>query len=360
LNRACGRFDVAVVGGGPAGSAAAIVLAGSGARVVLLERSAYDGVRIGETLPPDVRLPLERLGAWDRFLDGGHTPSPGIVAAWGRREPYANDFILNPYGCGWRVDRNAFDSMLATGAGETGAIVMTAVTVRCLARARRGGWTVEFTRHGKRWTLSTNFVVDATGRTSPFCRFLGARREVRDRLVALVGLATAAGTPALDHRAFIEATEEGWWYSADLPDGRLVFAFHTDPVPRPRAQWARYLAAAPATAARAGETVGQEIRVVCANTHRLRPIAGEGWLAVGDAATAHDPLTGLGIHWALESGIAGAEAVAGSKATEYCRDQEERFDRYLAARAFYYRAEARWPHSEFWQRRHQIARGRDA
>ncbi|MDQ4070678.1 MAG: FAD-dependent monooxygenase, partial [Actinomycetota bacterium] len=132
LKTAPTRFDVAVVGGGPAGGAAAIVLAAHGARVVLLERSGYDGARIGETLPPEVRLPLERLGVWDRFQDGGHLPSPGIVAAWGGPEPYANDFILNPYGCGWRVDRNRFDSMLAAAAEQAGATLLThAVARRC-------------------------------------------------------------------------------------------------------------------------------------------------------------------------------------------------------------------------------------
>ncbi|MDQ4070260.1 MAG: tryptophan 7-halogenase, partial [Actinomycetota bacterium] len=312
--------------------------------------------RIGETLPPEVRLPLERLGVWDRFQDGGHLPSPGIVAAWGGPEPYANDFILNPYGCGWRVDRNRFDSMLAAAAEQAGATLLTHAVARRCARAPDGGWRLEVTREDESWEVSAAFVVDATGRTSSFCRSLGGRRVVHDRLVALVGVAASALDAPFDQRALIEATEDGWWYSGALPDGRLVVAFHTDPAPRLRDRWTRYLAAAPETTARVGDTSG-EIRIVSANSHRTDPLAAEAWLSVGDAGTAHDPLTGLGIHWALESGIAGAEAVlaalagVGSATSAYGRAREQAFAQYLAARALYYRAENRWPHTLFWRRR---------
>ncbi|HEX2046944.1 MAG TPA: FAD-dependent monooxygenase [Acidimicrobiales bacterium] len=345
-----GRVDVAVVGGGPAGAAAASVLAADGASTVLLEKSSYDGARIGETLPPDVCLPLQRLGVWDRFRDAGHTPSPGITACWGGPEPYDNDFIRNPYGCGWRVDRNRFDAMLAAAAAEAGATVLTGTVVNRCTRGSDGAWTVAVTRGDERSELAAAFVVDATGRTSSFCRSFGARHLVHDRLVALLGF---VDEPAGDERALIEATEEGWWYSARLPDGRRVLAFHTDPAPGLRARWSRHLAAAPETLARAAAVPTGAIGVVSANSHRMEPVAADGWLAVGDAATAHDPLTGLGIHWALESGIAAAEAVVRSSTAAYAHHTEERFDRYLAARAEYYRAEARWPRAPFWQRRHE-------
>ena len=335
-----------MIGGGPAGSAAAIVLAGGGARVVLLERSSYGGARLGETLPPDVRLSLERLGVWDRFRDDDHTRAPGIAVCWGGPEPYANDFIANPYGDGWCVDRNRFDSMLAAAAVDAGATVLTATAVTGSVRAPDGGWTVEATGR----TFSAALVIDATGRMSSFCRSLGAGHVVHDRMVALIGFVTPA---TRDERVLIEATEDGWWYSARLPDGRLVLGFHTDPGPGVRSGWSRYLAAAPETMARAGLKAGAEIRVVSANSHRLQPIAADGWLAVGDAATAHDPLTGLGIHWALESGIAGSEAVMRSATGGYGRQREEHFRRYLATRRLYYRAEARWPRAPFWRRRHE-------
>ncbi|CAA9272078.1 MAG: Dehydrogenase flavoprotein LodB [uncultured Acidimicrobiales bacterium] len=345
-----------MVGGGPAGCAAAIVLAGGGAEVAVVERSAYDGIRIGETLPPEVRLVLERLDVWDRFQDDGHTPSPGILAAWGQPEPYANDFIVNPYGCGWRVDRTRFDSMLASGARAAGAVVLSGTAVdRCVRQPDRG-WALTVTSGEGSSSLSATFVVDATGRSSSFCRALGSRRVVHDRMVALVRIMSpAVEGAAVDRRALIEATADGWWYSAWLPDGRLVLAFQTDAGTGMRARWDEWLVAAPQTAARAAVARGGEVRVITANSHRSEPVAGDGWLAVGDAAAAHDPICGLGILWALESGVTGAEAIRSSAVARYDVDVRERFERYLTTRTVYYRAESRWPDAPFWRRRHHDA-----
>lgn len=314
------------------------MLAVAGASVVVFERSTYDGARIGETLPPEVRLPLDRLGVWDRFVADGHVESPGIVAARGGDEPHANDFVLNPYGCGWRVDRNRFDATLAARAAEAGAVVRTGTKVTRCRQAENGMWEL----HG----VVAGALVEASGRSPSFA---GARRVVHDRMVALVGLAPAAGE---GQRALIEASEDGWWYSARLPDGRLVLAFQTDPAPGLRGRWHELLAGAPATAARAGGPA-QDVRVVSANSHRSNPVAGDGWLAVGDAAAAHDPIAGLGIQWALESGIAGAEAFIGADVATYAHAMLERFDRYLATRVQYYRVETRWPDAPFWRRRRQ-------
>ncbi|MDQ3898275.1 MAG: NAD(P)/FAD-dependent oxidoreductase [Actinomycetota bacterium] len=336
------RADVAVVGRGPAGCAAAIVLAAAGADVVIVERSGDEGIRVGETLPPEVRVPLERLGVWDRFCGARHAASPGIVVAWGGAEPHENDFILNPYGAGWCVDRNRFDAMLADAAREAGAVVLPGRAVDAWRSA--GTWDVAAGGEA----ISVRYVVDATGRASSFGRLLGARRVVHDRLVALVSVTTAAGA---DRRALVEAGEAGWWYSARLPDDRLVVAFHTDPAPGLRLRWSDHLKGAPRTATRAFGASAGDVRVVPANSHRTEPAAGDGWLAVGDAAAAHDPICGLGIHWALESGIAGAEAVLAGAIDGYRRDRHEHFDRYLATRREYYRAEARWPDAPFWRRR---------
>jgi flavin-dependent dehydrogenase len=220
--------------------------------------------------------------------------------------------------------------------------------VRC-DRLLSGGWQLTVAGHGP---LVAAYLVDATGRASPLRRALGARWVVHDHMVALVG----SGRAGDDHRALIEATPDGWWYSAGLPDGRLVLAFHTDAAPGLRAAWARHLAAAPHTSARAAGAPTTGVRHVAAGTQRLEPAACGSWLAAGDAAAAHDPIAGLGVYWALESGISAAHAIVAGDPdamAAYSKAAEARFGDYLAQRAMYYRAERRWPESPFWRRRRQ-------
>jgi flavin-dependent dehydrogenase len=310
----------------------------------LLERSGYESSRIGETLPPAVRAPLVELGVWDLFLADGHAPSPGILVAWGGPEPVANDFILDPYGSGWHVDRRRFDAMLAEAAESAGATVLR--QTRAVGCAREGGvWRVS-TESGVE--VAAGVVVDATGRASPLRRHLGGTRILDDRLVALVGFVPAGE----DARTLIEATEHGWWYSAALPDGRMVAAFHTDARPGLEGEWDRFLAVARHTAARVGRAAPAGVRRVAAGSRRREPVATSTWLAVGDAAAAHDPICGLGVHWALESGSSSARAILGETDLDaHVAEARRRFERYLVTRTEHYRAEARWPDAPFWRAR---------
>ena len=107
------KFDVAILGGGVAGAAVAANLSRSGYSTVIVEQSNYQEVRIGETLPPNIKPLLQRLGTWDRFVSGNCSPSFGICAAWGQNQLTENDFIHNPYGNGWQVTRNEFDEKMA-------------------------------------------------------------------------------------------------------------------------------------------------------------------------------------------------------------------------------------------------------
>src|ERR1041384_7456607 len=106
-------FDVAVIGARPAGSATTLGLLQRGHSVILIERTNYLNVRVGETLPPAVKALLGKLGAWERFQSDSHVKSVGICSIWGSETPHENDHFYNPYGAGWHIDRARFDALLA-------------------------------------------------------------------------------------------------------------------------------------------------------------------------------------------------------------------------------------------------------
>src|SRR4051812_12369890 len=87
------RFDVVVIGSGPAGASAAIALARGGFEVLITDRAEAGVGRSGETLPPRLRLDLERLGLWPEFQAAGHLRSSGMSSAWGREQPTDNPAI---------------------------------------------------------------------------------------------------------------------------------------------------------------------------------------------------------------------------------------------------------------------------
>ncbi|MBI3912809.1 MAG: NAD(P)/FAD-dependent oxidoreductase [Chloroflexi bacterium] len=381
--------DVIVLGGGPAGCATAIALAREKFRVALIEKTRYDAPRIGETLAPAARVPLARLGALEKFLREDHAPSPATLAAWESAELAENHFIANPYGNGWHLDRNRFDARLAREAECAGVSVYEGVSARTVI----GNWEVEIDESNR---VAGKFLVDATGRAGIIARQQGAQRLECDRLVGLVKFFDARDA-APDNRTLVEASRDGWWYSAWLPDARVVVAYMTDADLKPsdpRALpefWNARLAETRHTRARLtchceeppftfvqGKLHGDEanskmqlgdcfarparndIWTLSASSYILDRVAGENWIAVGDAAMAVDPLSSRGIFNALESGLRAARAIGekergGANAfEEYAEETRAQYEKYLRARVRYYATGIRRGDSEFWKRRSEI------
>src|SRR4051794_39221405 len=110
------RFDIVVIGAGPAGSLTAMLLAREGGRVALFDGKPSAIFSIGETLPPQVSQLLADLGLFERFYTQGHRRSPGIVSAWGTAEPLTADYLFSTNGDGWHIDRAAFNQLLKEAA----------------------------------------------------------------------------------------------------------------------------------------------------------------------------------------------------------------------------------------------------
>ena len=359
------NVDVAVLGGGPAGAAIALELLNRGYSTVVIERSDYRGARIGETLPPAIQPLLVRLGIWDRFLAGKHAPSFSIRAAWGGDDLHENDFIFNPYGAGWHIDRSRFDAMLARSAEDAGAAVYRdARLLSCDNNASRN-WKIKIAYGDQRHCLSTKFLVDATGRASCAALKQGARRVTWDRLIGVVSFFSLTSPESvLDSSTLIEAGEDGWWYSAALPDTRLVVAYMTDAdlYAGGRKESSDYLPRQLLRTTHTKSRIEDYVLslgpyIVSANSSRLDRAANGNWLAVGDAAMAFDPLSGQGVYKALDWALRAAQSIQeystgnNSALRDYAFDVEKDFDTYLLVRRAFYAREKRWPQSAFWQRR---------
>ena len=348
-------FDVVVAGGGPAGAVTALDLCRRGFRVVLIEQSAYENFRVGETLPPEMRRLLTELGVWERFLASDRLESYGIGSAWETPTARHHDFLFNPYGCGWHVDRAGFDAMLACAAADRGAQLMVGARITALHQDVNGQCLLEVVEGGKKRTLRGRLLVDATGRKASIVRRLGCGVQAVDRLVGAVAVLPRSGAAQW---TLIEAVENGWWYSAPLPGDRAVFAYMTDSDLWRNSSWEELLKLAPLTSQRAAAMEKlPRIRIVSAASLLRQPVTGPNWIAAGDAALAFDPLSGLGIYKAIECGLRSSAAIAQyfegdrSGMVEYENWTVEGFRSYLAMRRQFYGSVERWPGSRFWQRR---------
>lgn len=356
-------FDVIIIGGGPAGTAAAITLARNGFRTAIIERSNYSTLRVGETLPAAIRDLLISLDVWESFLADGHIESFAIRSVWGDGEQRENDSIFHPYGAGWHIDRGLFDCMLSRAAAIEGSSVLTEARITRLSKDQILGWQVDVLHNNDQRCLSAFFVVDATGQTAVIPIGLPRTFHVVDHLIGVVCFLSGKADPYI----LVEAIDNGWWYSAPLPHGRLVAAYMTDADlfaashNSPCDYWRLQLCKTELTCKRIGsQTTLSKSKIVSAASVIRQPVCGTNWLATGDASIAFDPLSGRGVYSALQSGILAGEAIIASLCgnnqsfIEYTDWINKQFSNYLQMRTAFYRKEQRWPQYPFWRRRHSL------
>jgi flavin-dependent dehydrogenase len=357
-------YPVLVVGGGPAGLATAIALAEHDVPTLVVERSGYDDVRIGEHLQPSAVLELRSIDSRSNLPLEPHFASSGVEAYWGSETPNYMDYFFHPGQRGLNLLRPRFDADLARACERCGATVLRGASFRRVLR-RAKDWEVDIDVGRKVQKQSASIVVDATGRTATFSRRQGAKILASDRQIAVVSLADDADGGS-DTRSLVETVEIGWWYHAPLGPTRSICMLVTDDdlLPRGtqsdlRAWWLDQLGRTVQLERRFRKVAPpQRLIVRSARSQHVDPVCGARWIAVGDAAMAFDPLASQGIAKALYHGKRAAAHIAaylggdGSALQRLALEVEREYTAYRATRADYYRLEKRWPDAPFWTRRH--------
>jgi flavin-dependent dehydrogenase len=354
-------FDVIVVGSGPAGCVAAIAAARQENSVLLVSRGDQRTSRAGDSLAPRGALLLRELNLWESLHCEAHCCLPAMASAWEGELPVVTDQTFHPYGPWWHVDRQVFDAGLLRAAEREGVEIRYGHFVGSESRFLIDDALVAIRETNGLSRYRTGYMIDATGRTSAVARAAGVERDVNDQLVALVAEATVNGSRATS--MLVEATPTGWWYSAPLTRDRLVVMFFTDRdlIPWDHVGlpllWKSALRAARHTAARLVNVSCSNPKLTIASSSRLSRWAGQGWLAVGDAAMTFDPLSSEGLAKSIETGLGGGLAASQHLAGEaaavstFAEALKRKYSDYLETRSKVYQRVNRWPTCDFWRRR---------
>lgn len=290
------KFDVVIVGGGPAGSTCAAFCAKAGLRTLVLEREQFPREKVcGDCLNPACWSVLRRLELIERVrtLPHGKLDRVEFIAINGRT---VGVDLAKGDASETAVKRSLFDNLLLDRARELGAQVREESTVTALFPAAEAGWKIE-TRRGE--NLGARALIGADGRNSTVARLCNLLpRPSRER----VALQSHIPLPRdFGNRVVLQFLREGYSGQAPVNDHELNLCL----VAKPRdidalKIWAlKEFRIAPDHSWR---TITPLTRASVSPSH-------ENLFLIGDAARVVEPFTGEGIYYALRSGELAADAI---------------------------------------------------
>ena len=326
-------YDALIAGSGPAGSALAAGLARAGARIILVERAHHPRPKAcAEYASPRIVEELARIGLARPAWADHAVPLAGMHLHTARHQVRIEYADRHGSREAWGVDRRTFDALLARHAVASGAELRDGTSVVGLThdRGRVDGARVRDLESGREERITARWIIGADGARSSVARLLGVTRPVRfPRRLGLV--AHFSGASGLFDHGEMHVGRDGYVGLAPTPGGELNLGMAlplTDGGASASSRFAAAIDALPAVADRlAGSSRLTPIRGAAPIGHRVASPAGPGWLLIGDAAGFVDPFTGEGIHRALRSARAAADAIlgGGDVAAAYRRERRRAF-----------------------------------
>ena len=324
--------DIAVIGGGPAGSSVATLLRQQGYRVTLLERERFPRPHVGESMLPGVLFALGKTGALERVEKAGFTKKYGATYIWGRgRDPWTIRFSEVPQDrtFTFQCDREVFDKLLLDHARDEGVDVREGhqITRAHMTDGRVSG--LAYTNDdGESGEIQARMCVDASGQWSVLGRQFRLREHNHNlRHVALFGHYHGGPTTLPDvlddmeptdaGNVYVVAVDDGWLWHIPLAGGLRSIGLVTDPErirgmtrTERRKYWQRQIESCEeyGELLEGGRWAG-DFDIVSDWSFICKQFHGPGYLLVGDAACFVDPILASGIALALQGVLRATKAI---------------------------------------------------
>lgn len=331
--------QILVVGGGPAGSTAAGLLAKQGFTVTLLERDTFPRYHIGESILPSCRPIFDQLGVLEKVEAHGFQPKGGAYFFWGEEEWEVRFAGLGGAPNAWQVVRSEFDKLLLDHARELGVEVHENTGVKDIefvdGRAAAANWS-SGENSGR---ITFDYVIDASGRTGVLASKQFKSRRLHDVFKNVAAWSYWKDAKPLskgpDGAIAVCSVANGWFWAIPLHDGTLSVGLVTgkdnfnDARREAGSVEAVYQAAMKECPAILelldGATQVSEMKVEQDYSYVSENLAGPGYFLSGDAACFLDPLLSTGVHLATYSAMLGAAAIGSTLRGEVSEEEARDF-----------------------------------